>query len=451
MTATTVQGNGLQRFLFRIAKVEPRETYVVLAAFFLYFFVLGSYFALRPVRETFGILIGREAVADLWLWTAVFSIALIPLWGWLVGRVNRSILLPCVYGTVAIIALAIALYIGAAEPTVTVAKFYYVWVSVFNLMLTSIFWSFLLEMLTTEQTKRLFGFVAAGGTLGALVGPTVTRFSVEHIGNTGVMMLAAGGFICAIFCQRILLTLWKRGEVAPATSTPAAVKSDKAIGGNPFAGISIVLKSPYLLGIASFIVLLSAANTFLYFEQLRLVAETFPDREDQTKVFANIDIVVQALTIFTQFFLTGRIAKAFGVKALLTALPIVIMFAFIGLAMFNVFAVLVVAMVARRWGEYALVRPGREMLFSPLDKETKYKAKNFIDVPVYRAADYVGGQAKTALDAVVSTPAITALVAAGLAGLWAVNGYLLGRKHDSGAGKADSVSHPGETAPARAG
>ncbi len=430
----------IARFLKVVAKVEPRETGIVLAAFFLYFFVLGSYFALRPVRETFGILIGREEVADLWLWTAVFSIALIPLWGWLVGRVNRSILLPCVYGTVAIIALAIALYIGAAEPTVAVAKFYYVWVSVFNLMLTSIFWSFLLEMLTTEQTKRLFGFVAAGGTLGALVGPIVTRFSVEHIGNSGVMMVAAAGFVCAIFCQRILLTLWKRGEVAPATSTE--VKSDKAIGGNPFAGIAIVLKSPYLLGIASFIVLLSAANTFLYFEQLRLVAETFTDREEQTQVFANIDIVVQSLTIFTQFFLTGRIAKAFGVKALLTALPIVIMFAFIGLAMFNVFAVLVVAMVARRWGEYALIRPGREMLFSPLDKATKYKAKNFIDVPVYRAADYVGGQAKTALDAVVSTPAITALVAAGLAGLWAVNGYLLGRKHDAG-GTAEAVRRGG--------
>jgi AAA family ATP:ADP antiporter len=177
--------------------------------------------------------------------------------------------------------------------------------------------------------------------------------------------------------------------------------------------------------------LLSAVNTFLYFEQLQIVSDTFPDTTRRTEVFATIDFVVQSLTIVSQLFLTGAIAARFGVGTLLTFVPVLMIGAFLTLAGSHVFAVIAVSLVMRRYGEYAFIRPGREMLWSTMDTETKYKAKSFIDVPVYRAADYVGAQFKTALDAVVSSPSAPALVGAGIAVVWAVCGWQLGRQHDA--------------------
>ncbi len=418
----------LQRSLTRFVLIERRETATVITAFFLFFFVLGSYFAVRPVRETVATILGRDRVADLWLYTAVLSLAIVPLFGWLVTRVRRSILLPSIYGAVACILVAIGALFAADETNRALGAFFYVWISVLNLMLVSVFWSFLLEIFSREQTKRLFGFIAAGGTLGALVGPTTTRLFVDSVGNAGVLYFGAAGFVGAILCQRILVRLWHpSGDVARAAG---AVLDDRGLGTNPFAGIGIVLRSPYLLAIASFVVLLSAVNTFLYFEQLRLVTETFPDTTRRTEVFSNIDIVVQSLTILSQLFLTGRIARLFGVRTLLTIVPLAMVVAFLALAAFNVFVVVAVALVARRWGEYAFVRPGREMLWSGLDRETKYKAKNFVDVPVYRAADYVGAQGKTALEWLGASPAIAAVLGAGIAIAWAINGWWLGRRHD---------------------
>jgi ATP:ADP antiporter, AAA family len=248
------------------------------------------------------------------------------------------------------------------------------------------------------------------------------------------MFIGAAGFIGAIVCQRILIAQWrKRGADAINAASADPARAEKGLGGNPFAGITIVFKSPYLLGIALFVVLLSAANTFLYFEQLRIVEATFPETTRRTEIFANLDFIVQSLTVVTQLFLTGYIASRLGVKALLTIVPIVMVLGFITLALVNTFAVLAVVFVIRRWGEYAFIRPGREMLFGPLDTETKYKAKSFIDVPVYRAADYVGAQAKTAIDALHAGPMVAAFVAAVLAAAWAFNGWLLGKKHDAAA------------------
>lgn len=427
----------MQRVLARFARVEPGEVAAVVAAFCLFFFVLGSYFAVRPVRETVATLLGRERVADLWLYTALFSIAIVPLYGWLVARVRRSLLLPCIYGGVALILAIIGSYIQVDEGNLQVGTFFYVWISVLNLMLVSVFWSFLLEMFDREQTKRLFGFIAAGGTFGALVGPLTARLTVEHIGNAGVLYLGTVGFLCAIVCQRVLISIWNNAPTASASGSGASAsvlqaRNDEGLGGNPFAGIMIVMRSPYLLGIASFVVLLSAVNTFLYFEQLRIVSETFSDTTARTEMFATIDFVVQSLTIFSQLFLTGRIASRLGVRTLLTFVPLIMIGGFMLLSVFNVFGMIALLLILRRWGEYAFIRPGREMLWGSLDKESKYKAKSFIDVPVYRAADYVGAQAKSALDAVGASPAGAALVGAGIAALWAANGWMLGRRYDRG-------------------
>jgi AAA family ATP:ADP antiporter len=213
----------------------------------------------------------------------------------------------------------------------------------------------------------------------------------------------------------------------------AAQSDDRPIGGNVFAGVTLILRSPYLLGIALFIVGISTVSTLLYFEQLRLVEVNFADPIDRTRVFARLDWIVQSLTMLSQVFLTGRIAQRFGVKTLLTIIPIVMVFGFLTLASTGAFAVFAAVFVIRRAGEYAFVRPGREMLWSPLDKETKYKAKNTVDVTVYRGADAVVAQAQNAISTAGVTAAAIMLMGAASAAIWALIGWWLGRRFDSGA------------------
>lgn len=416
----------LQSLLNHVAKIEPSETRAVTSAFFLLFFVLGGYFAIRPVRETIGTVIGRDATRDLWFWTMVFALAIVPVYGWLVSKVRRSILLPCIYGGTALILASYGLAFQSEEQMKLFGSSFYVFISVLNLLLVSIFWSFLLEMFSSEQTKRLFGFVAAGGTAGAFLGPVLTRVLVQYIGNTGVLLLGAAGFVVAIGFQ---LRLMKVARGWNSSSGGARVE-ERALGGNPFAGFGLVARSPFLLKFALFIVLVSAVNTFLYFEQLRQVSELYESIEKRTEVFASFDLVVQGLTILTQLFMTGWIARTFGVTALLTLVPAVLVAGFLALGAIGSFWALAIAMVIRRWGEYAFVRPGREMLLSGLDRESKYKAKNLVDVPVYRTADFLFAQASKALEKVGLGPAGAAFVGAGLAFAWFLTGFSLGRKFD---------------------
>ena len=223
----------VQRLLARFARVEPRESAAVIAAFFLFFFVLGSYFAVRPVRETIGTLLGRDRVADLWGYTALFSIAIVPVYGWLIGKVRRSVLLPAIYGVVALILAFIGWSFRVDEGNPVVGAVFYVWISVLNLMLVSVCWSFLLEMFTSEQSKRLFGFIAAGGTFGALAGPLLSSLLVASVGNAGLMFLAAAGFVGAIFCQRVLIGIWSRTGSQPGPAAAARSAADHGTGGNP--------------------------------------------------------------------------------------------------------------------------------------------------------------------------------------------------------------------------
>jgi AAA family ATP:ADP antiporter len=422
----TTTSSWFSRFLTRIAPVEPREIGAVLAAFFLFFFMWAGYFSVRPVRETVGTLLGRQAVADLWLYTSAFSILIIPIYGAVVARFKRSTFLPWTYGIVAVALAGVGLLLDPTHFNPALGKSFYVFISVVNLFLLSMFWSFLLEIFDKGQTKRLFGVIAAGGSAGALAGPLLSDLTVTTIGEAGILYVAATMFVLAIVCQRVLLSGWARQP-----GTEAA--DDRPIGGNVFAGVTLILKSPYLLGIALFIVGISAVSTVLYFEQLRIVADTFATPNERTRVFARIDWIVQSLTVVTQVFLTGRVAARFGVTTLLTLVPILMVAAFAGLAGYTTFTLFAAVFILRRAGEYAFVRPGREMLWSPLDKETKYKAKSTIDVPVYRGADYVGGQVTVALTGLgVSANGMMA-VGAVIAAAWAVVGWWLGRQFEGGA------------------
>lgn len=409
--------------------VDGAEARIVIIGFFLLFCVLGGYFAVRPVRETIGTVLGREATQNLWMFTGLFALLIVPFYGWLVAHVRRSILLPTIYGFMSVAFVFTAQVFAGETPDPMVARVFYVAISVMNLLLVSVFWSFILEMISSDQSKRLVGFIAAGGTLGALVGPSATALFVKSIGNTGVLYLGAGMYFVAVILTLLLLAQWRRmGHVAGEPNTLS--ERDLAIGGNPFAGFMLVLRNKYLLGIALFIAGISAINTFLYFEQLELVEEKFQELASRTQVFASLDTIVQALVILTQVSLTGFIATRLGVIALLVTIPVVMVFGLTVYAAFGTFSVMAAAMVIRRWGEYAFIRPGREMLFSKVDRESKYKAKNVCDVAVYRVADAGFAQLKKLLDGIGMSGVAQALTAAAVAALWAFNGWWLGRRHE---------------------
>jgi AAA family ATP:ADP antiporter len=424
----------LGRVFSTLTAVERREMPIVVVAFFLFFCVLGGYFAVRPVRETVGTILGRDRVANLWLATWIVSLAIVPIYGAVVATIRRSVFLPLIYGFVAVALAMVGAVLQANPRSVAVGQFFYVFISVLSLFLVSVFWSFMVELFDSGQAKRLFPVIAAGGTAGALAGPLFTDLTARSLGEGGILFVGAAMFGVAVMLQALLIRLWKREpELRRDGSETAGQSRDRALGGNPFAGVTLVLRSPYLLGIAAYVTLLATANTFLYFEQLRLVEATFPDRQMRTSVFARIDWIVQSLTILAQLFITGRVASRLGVVVLLTIIPVAIFFGFVALAIWNSFVVLAVVIVLRRSGEYAFVRPGREMLWSPMTKETKYKAKNFVDVPVYRGADAVVAQLQRAIEGVGFGAQTVALFGAVGAILWTVNGWWLGRRHDAAA------------------
>lgn len=416
---------GIALAVQRLFNLKPREGPAVMAGLLMFFLLFAGYFMLRPVRETMGVAGGVRNLQ--WLFTATFVATLValPLFGWLASRVSRRRIQAWAYAFFVVNLLGFAVSLATQPDNLWVARAFYVWLSVFNLMTISLAWSVLADVLSSAQARRLFAIMAGGASLGGLAGPILGTALVGTIGHAGLLVLSAlmlaGSAVAGLALQR-----WRDHH-------PLAVDEDQArsrpLGGNPLAGATAVLRSPYLLGIALFVVLLATANTFLYFEQARLVAETFPDRTRQTQVFGLIDIIVQALALVTQFFLTGRIAQRLGVSVLLVAVPVVMAGGFLWLAFSPVFAVLAIVMVVRRAGEYALVRPGREMLYTAVDPEQKYKAKNFIDTVVYRGGDAVSGWIKHGIDLIAGQPAMAMIIGSLLALAWAGNGLVLGRAY----------------------
>lgn len=412
------------RLLGRLFTFHDDETPAVVGGLALFFLLFAGYFMLRPVRETMGVAGGVDNLQ--WLFTGTFIVTLLalPLFGWVVARARRRRILPWTYGFLASNLLAFALVFAVQPDNLWVARAFYIWLSVFNLLSISLAWSVLADLFSNEQAKRLFGLLAAGASLGGLVGPILGTLLVGVVGHAGLVLLATlfllGSIGAATYLQR-----WRDRAPLPAE---AEHPRSRPLGGNPFAGAGEVLRSPYLLMLALFVVLLASISTFLYFEQARLVAQTFTDRTRQTQVFGLIDTVVQALAILTQLFFTGRIARRMGVGVLLVAVPLVMVAGFLWLALAPVFAVFVVVMVVRRAGEYALVRPGREMLYTMLPAEQKYRAKNFIDTVVYRGGDALSGWVKRGLDVLGEHPQLAMLIGAGIALGWAATGGWLGRR-----------------------
>jgi AAA family ATP:ADP antiporter len=413
------------RLVARVFNVEPHEAPAVAAGLAMFFLLFTGYFMLRPIRETMGVTGGVDNLQ--WLFTGTFlaTVAVLPLFGWLASKVARRRIVPWVFGLVVLSLLGFGIAMLSQPDDPWNARAFYIWVSVINMLMISLAWSVLADVFVTGEAKRLFALIAGGASLGGLAGPLLTTWLVEPLGHGGLLLLSAMLIACSA-ATAMWLHRWRDGHPLPAHHSSPEQRS-RPLGGNPFAGATAVFKSRYLIAIAVFVVLLSSVTTFLYFEQARLVAETFPDQTRQTQVFGAIDAVVQGLAILTQVFLTGRVAQRLGVGVLLVAVPVIVAAGFVWLALAPTFAVFVVVMVVRRAGEYAFVRPGREMLYTVVPPEAKYKAKNFIDTVVYRSGDAVSAWIKRGLDLVADHPALAMLIGAGIALVWAFTGGLLGR------------------------
>ncbi|MBT8768425.1 NTP/NDP exchange transporter [Metapseudomonas boanensis] len=423
-------------------KAEPIELAPAMAAFTLLLCLFGGYFMLRPVRESMGIAGGVENLQ--WLFSATFITMLlaVPAYGWLNARVPRKQFLDWVYLFFALNLLGFAWLLWKNPEPLWAARAFYVWLSVYNLFVVSLAWSLLADVFDRRQAKRLFPFIAAGASLGGLLGPLLGGWLVGHLGAAGLLVLAALLLLPTLPVRRYLMGWRTHGGAGRPGASGDDESPERPVPGNLFAGITLVLGSPYLLGICAFVLLLTCTSTFLYFEQARLVAALFPEGRQQIRVFSLIDFSVQALSLLCQLFIAGRVAQRFGVAALLGVVPLLVALGFLLLALVPQFTLFVGVMVLRRVGEYAFIRPGREMLFVPLGAQLKYRAKNFIDTVVYRGGDAVSAWLNALLTAIGLGAAQVALVGAGVALAWGLLGWRLGWRHERSAANPSHEVEP---------
>jgi len=433
----------LRSSIFALVKVEQEEVRPLLWSFSYFFVLLCSYYIVRPLRDEMGIAGGVEHLQ--WLFTGTFlaMLAAVPLFGWISSRFPRKRFLPWVYLFFIADLLIFYFLFRSGLTHAWIARAFFIWTSVFNLFIVSVFWSFMADLFNDDQAKRLFGFVAAGGTAGALAGPAITATLAVPLGATNLLLISAAGLTWAILCiYRLSAWSGKKADGRRNPSTPdreSFANEDETLGGGALDGLRMIVTSPYLLGICLLILLYTTLSTFLYFQQAEIIRDSFSDAARRTTVFAAMDLATNALTILLQLFVTGRIVKRFGLGWTLALIPLLLSVGFLSLALAPTLAVIVCVQIARRAGNYALMKPSREMLFVVLAKEEKYKAKNMIDTVIYRSGDVVSAWAYAGLQALGLGLATIAMIAIPLCGGWAWISYRLGLRQETLADKKEST------------
>jgi len=406
----------VERWLSRVVAVRPEEVRALLWSFAYFFCLLASYYILRPLRDEMGVAGGVRNLQ--WLFTATFltMLAAVPCYGALVARLPRRRFIPLVYHFfVANLAIFWLLLTLGVERQL-VARVFFVWISVFNLFAVSVFWSFMADLYSSEQGKRLYGFIAAGGSVGALAGPAITIGLAQAIGVVNLLTVAALLLEAAVICAARL-----------ETKEQVIVKSVQPLGGGPLDGLMMILRSPYIAGITLWVALLSVAATFLYFEQAAIVAAASDDPAVRTRIFATVDLAVGVLTLAVQCFATGKLIQRFGVGAALALVPLVFTVGFAVLAAAPVLLVVIAFQALQRTANFAISNPAREVLFTVVARDEKYKAKNVIDMVAVRGADAAGGWLITGLRALGMEARAIAAAAIALAAACIALSVALGR------------------------
>ncbi|MEW8316019.1 MAG: MFS transporter [Candidatus Thiodiazotropha endolucinida] len=408
-----------------MVNINPGEYGAVIWSFVYFFSLLSSYYIMRPIRDEMGVIAGVDKLQ--WLFTATFIVMLlaVPLFGYVTSHLQRKLFLPYIYYFFIVNILLFYLLFESGFSQILTARIFFVWLSVFNLFVVSVFWSFMTDLFKNEQARRLFAVIATGGTIGAITGPLLTTLLVQSIGNASMLLISAGLLGLSIISIYRLIA-WQRTQ--HEINEPHRL-DDKPLGGAILDGIRLALSSPYLLGICLLMLLFTLLSTFLYFQQAQIVKDAFSDSETRTSVFAAIDLSVNLLTLLLQTFVTSRLVKGVGLGITLALIPLLLAFGFLLLGFYPTLPVLIAVQVMRRAGNYAIMRPAREMLYVVLSREEKYKAKNFIDTVVYRGGDAVSSWLYAGLKSVGFTLSSIAWIAVPISLFWAWIAYRLGRRH----------------------
>jgi AAA family ATP:ADP antiporter len=425
---------GLERALLRVVAIERDEIAGVLWSFAYFFSVLCAYYIIRPVRDEMGVTVGPKGLETLFIIVFFVMVAAVPLFGWVVSHFPRRQIVPVIYGFfIANLLVFWALFTAGAHGA-TVAGAFFVWVSVFNLFVVSLFWILMSDLYRTDQAKRLYGFIAAGGSVGAMAGPLLTQSLVGVLGTSNLLLVSALFLALAAFAALALRRLFagvgaQRGEEQP-------------IGKGLLAGAIAVWRTPYLFRIALWILLANIVGTLFYLEQSRIVGETLADRTQRVQLFARIDLAVSVLTILAQVFLTGRVLQVLGIGAAIAILPASAAVGLVALAVSPTLAVIVTIIAAERAIAFALANPALKVLYTAVSQEDKYKAQNFNDTVVFRGGDALAGWVfNTASKALGLSLGATAAITLPLALAWLGLSVALGRQ------QATRTARPGRARP----
>ncbi|MES1205832.1 MAG: MFS transporter [Pseudomonadota bacterium] len=432
------------RFLGQVVDVRPHELGGLLWSFSFFFFLLASYYVLRPLRDEMAIIGGVNRMQ--WLFTATLGVMLlvVPAWSALAARLPPRRLIAVVYRFfLANLALFFVLFHRFGGGHVPTARAFFVWTSVFSLFVVSVFWSFMADVFRQEQGKRLFGFVAAGGSAGAIVGPLLTSLIVDRIGPVNLLLIAGAFLEVAAQCAARLANWSSRRNVviaAAATTGPDAPApagktevATTAVGGSAWAALRLLATSRYLGAIAGYVLLMTVTATFGYMLQARMVAAEGLTSAGRTGLFARIDLMVNLASAGTQAVLAGRVMARFGLTPALTLTPLLTIVASVALAAFPRLGVLIASNVTRRVAEYAVASPARQVLFTVVTREEKYKPKALIDTVIYRGGDVVGSWAFTAVIGLGASVSGVALCVIPPAIAWLAGARWLARRHERSA------------------
>jgi AAA family ATP:ADP antiporter len=410
----------MDSLLQRFTNIRRDEFPALVVSVLFFFCVLTALMVIRPAREALGMRSGLDTVRWLFVGTALVTLAVNPIFGFLVSRFRRVAFVGATY---LFFAASLVVFWGlitlAPEATGEISgRVFYVWFSVFNLFSTMVFWAVMVDRFNLEQSTRLFGVIAVGGTLGAMFGPWLAWTYVDAVGTANLILIAVGFLGMAIVCTAVLGRIQPVGafvaQDAESSGVAAGVgekaETDRVIGGSAWEGFKAVVRSPYLLGICVFVLIMAIMATFIYFTRLAMVAEMTTDMDQRTGFFAQIDFWTQFATFALQLLLTGHIMRRLGVGVAMVLLPLTVALGFVGLAITGTFAALILLEAAYRAMQRGITRPARETLFTVVSREEKYKAKAVTDTFVYRAGDVVGAWSEGLL----------ARLGAGLVGLTAV-------------------------------
>lgn len=425
----------LTKFMKLASKVEPHEVKAVWLSFAFVFLLMTAYYILRPIRDAMASNWTDAELSTLYTATFVFSALAVSLYGAACSRIRIGQLVPGVYGFFALSFLAFYALFQVMTDAVLIGKIFYVWISVFGLFHISVFWAFMADVFTKTQAPRLFGFIAAGSSIGAIAGPTVSLVLASSLGRDNLLLLSALLLVAPI---TIIIILERIKHTELHNDIPPADRDyQQILGGNFLAGFSLFLKSPYLLGIGLFILLYTSISTVVYFELKNLMTDVDPTRRLQ--IWAAIDLAVNVLAIGTALFGTSRLATRFGLPTTLALVPLSIVGGLLVVAAAPLLFVVVGLQILRRAGNYAITRPGREMLYTVVDRESRFKAKSVIDIVVYRGGDALTAWTFTGLTQGLGLGlGAIAAIGAGIAGVWAGVAILLGRAYHGRHGESEN-------------